>query len=94
MKKTILILAMSMVLVSGCSKKTEEMASEASTSAQDSVTAQTESVANSPAENADVNAPSTTPVTEQKPESILRTLLKPHAEWCVKPMCISSPKMS
>ncbi len=77
MKKTILILAMSRVLVSGCSKKSEEMASEASTSAQDSMTAQTERVANSSAENADVNAPSTTPVTEQKPDTILNDQVNP-----------------
>jgi len=73
MKNPVLIIAFSLLLVSGCSKKTEEMASEASPSAQDSVAAQAEPTA----QNAEVNAPSTTPVTEQKPETILNEQANP-----------------
>lgn len=73
MKNPVLIIAFSLLLVSGCSKKTEEMAREASPSAQDSVAAQAEPTA----QNAEVNAPSTTPVIEQKPETILNEQANP-----------------
>lgn len=73
MKKTTLMLTLSLVLISGCSKKSEDMASEASPSAQETATTQTERTT----ESAEVNAPSTAPVTEQKPDTILNPQVNP-----------------
>ncbi|WP_151803080.1 DUF4349 domain-containing protein [Acinetobacter guillouiae] len=61
-----LILALSLVLLSGCAKKSEE-AAESSASAQDA-----QVVAPDAAQAAE-NSVDTTPVTEQKPETILST---------------------
>ena len=72
-----LILALSLVLLSGCAKKSEE-AAESSASAQDTEVvapdaAQAADAAEKSAEQAAENSVDTTPVTEQKPETILST---------------------
>lgn len=71
-----LILALSLVLISGCAKKTEEAAESAS--AQDSQVVAQDAVQVADAseksnEQAAENTVDTTPVTEQKPETILST---------------------
>ncbi|WP_335968170.1 hypothetical protein [Acinetobacter bereziniae] len=71
-----LILALSLVLISGCAKKTEEAAESASAQdsqvvAQDAVQAADASEKSN--EQAAENTVDTTPVTEQKPETILST---------------------
>lgn len=71
-----LILALSLVLISGCAKKAEEAAESAS--AQDSQVVAQDAVqaADAPEksnEQAAENTVDTTPVTEQKPETILST---------------------
>ena len=72
-----LILALSLVLLSGCAKKTEE-AAESSASAQDAQVvaqdaAQAADAAEKSTEQVAENSVDTTPVTEQKPETILST---------------------
>ncbi|NUF65196.1 DUF4349 domain-containing protein [Acinetobacter bereziniae] len=71
-----LILALSLVLISGCAKKAEEAAESASAQdsqvvAQDAVQAADASEKSN--EQAAENTVDTTPVTEQKPETILST---------------------
>ncbi|MEN8367397.1 hypothetical protein [Acinetobacter bereziniae] len=71
-----LILALSLVLISGCAKKAEEAAESASAQdsqvvAQDAVQAADASEKSN--EQAAENTIDTTPVTEQKPETILST---------------------
>ena len=71
-----LILALSLVLISGCAKKAEEAAESASAQdsqvvAQDAVQAADTSEKSN--EQAAENTVDTTPVTEQKPETILST---------------------
>ncbi|WP_335959434.1 hypothetical protein [Acinetobacter bereziniae] len=71
-----LILALSLVLISGCAKKAEEAAESAS--AQDSQVVAQDAVQVADAseksnEQAAENTVDTTPVTEQKPETILST---------------------
>ncbi|WP_151805030.1 DUF4349 domain-containing protein [Acinetobacter bereziniae] len=71
-----LILALSLVLISGCTKKAEEAAESASAQdsqvvAQDAVQAADASEKSN--EQAAENTVDTTPVTEQKPETILST---------------------
>lgn len=71
-----LILALSLVLISGCAKKAEEAAESASAQdsqvvAQDAV--QAEDASEKSNEQAAENTVDTTPVTEQKPETILST---------------------
>lgn len=71
-----LILALSLVLISGCAKKAEEAAESASAQdsqvvAQDAVQAANASEKSN--EQAAENTVDTTPVTEQKPETILST---------------------
>ncbi|WP_373350299.1 hypothetical protein [Acinetobacter bereziniae] len=71
-----LILALSLVLISGCAKKAEEAAESASVQdsqvvAQDAVQAADASEKSN--EQAAENTVDTTPVTEQKPETILST---------------------
>jgi len=71
-----LILALSLVLISGCAKKTEEAAESASAQdsqvvAQDAV--QVVDASEKSNEQAAENTVDTTPVTEQKPETILST---------------------
>lgn len=71
-----LILVLSLVLISGCAKKAEEAAESAS--AQDSQVvahdaAQAADAAEKSNEQAAENSVDTTPVTEQKPETILST---------------------
>lgn len=72
-----LILALSLVLLSGCAKKSEE-AAESSASAPDTQVvaqdaAQAADAAEKSTEQAAENSVDTTPVTEQKPETILST---------------------
>ncbi len=72
-----LILALSLVLLSGCAKKSEQ-AAESSASAQDAQVvaqdaAQAADAAEKSAEQATENSVDTIPVTEQKPETILST---------------------
>lgn len=72
-----LILALSLVLLSGCAKKSEE-AAESSASAPDTEVvaqdaAQAADAAEKSTEQAAENSVDTTPVTEQKPETILST---------------------
>ncbi|MCG7220621.1 DUF4349 domain-containing protein [Acinetobacter sp. AG3] len=72
-----LILALSLVLLSGCAKKSEQ-AAESSASAQDAQVvaqgaAQAADAAEKSTEQAAENSVDTTPVTEQKPETILST---------------------
>ncbi|MFW1756207.1 DUF4349 domain-containing protein [Acinetobacter guillouiae] len=72
-----LILVLSLVLLSGCAKKSEE-AAESSASAPDTQVvaqdaAQAADAAEKSAEQATENSVDTTPVTEQKPETILST---------------------
>ena len=72
-----LILALSFVLLSGCAKKSEE-AAESSASAQDAQVvaqdaAQAADATGKSTEQAAENSVDTTPVTEQKPETILST---------------------
>lgn len=72
-----LILTLSLVLLSGCAKKSEE-AAESSASAPDTQVvaqdaAQAADAAGKSTEQAAENSVDTTPVTEQKPETILST---------------------
>lgn len=72
-----LILTLSLVLLSGCAKKSEE-AAESSASAPDTQVvaqdaAQAADAAEKSTEQAAENSVDTTPVTEQKPETILST---------------------
>lgn len=73
-----LILALSLILISGCAKKTEEAAADSSAAAQDAnaVVNQSVEAADAAAKSAEQvadHAVDTTPVTEQKPETILTT---------------------
>ncbi|ELW77714.1 MULTISPECIES: DUF4349 domain-containing protein [Acinetobacter] len=71
-----LILALSLVLISGCAKKTEEAAESASAQDSQVVAQDAEQVADASEksnEQAAENTVDTTPVTEQKPETILST---------------------
>lgn len=68
-----LIAMFTVILISGCSKKTEEMATEASADAQPAqVSTQQAQAAESTS-----NEPSTTPATTQKPETILNEQVNP-----------------
>jgi hypothetical protein len=75
MNNKYLILALSLILISGCAKKAEE-AAESSASAQDSqaIAQDAAQAADASEKNAEQSADiDTTPVTEQKPETILTT---------------------
>lgn len=73
-----LILALSLILISGCSKKAEEASADSATNSSVEVASQDIQNAKQAADQAVADAaspsnPNTTPVTEQKPETILTT---------------------
>ena len=73
-----LILALSLILISGCSKKVEEASEDSATNSSVEVASQDVQNAKQAADQAVADAaspsdPNTTPVTEQKPETILTT---------------------
>ena len=73
-----LILALSLILISGCSKKAEEASADSATNSSVEVASQDVQNAKQAADQAVADAaspsnPNTTPVTEQKPETILTT---------------------
>lgn len=76
MNNKYLILAISVVLISGCSKKTEESAADSASVQEAQVVAHDTQNAKQAADQAVVDAATpanTTPATEQKPETILTT---------------------
>lgn len=73
-----LILVLSLILISGCSKKAEEASADSATNSSVEVASQDVQNAKQAADQAVADAaspsnPNTTPVTEQKPETILTT---------------------
>ncbi|RZG76668.1 DUF4349 domain-containing protein [Acinetobacter sp. WCHAc060025] len=73
-----LILILSLILISGCSKKAEEASADSATNSSVEVASQDVQNAKQAADQAVADAaspsnPNTTPVTEQKPETILTT---------------------
>lgn len=73
-----LILVLSLILISGCSKKVEEASADSATNSSVEVASQDVQNAKQAADQAVADAaspsnPNTTPVTEQKPETILTT---------------------
>lgn len=73
-----LILVLSLILISGCSKKAEEASADSATNSSVEVASQDIQNAKQAADQAVADAaspsnPNTTPVTEQKPETILTT---------------------
>lgn len=72
MKNKYLVAILTLIVLSGCSKKTEELASEASQETQDShVVASNEATT----DTSQSNTPSTAPITEQKPSQIINEQL-------------------